>query len=76
MLTLGDVKQQSEIPVQVDMAQLEASLEKRLQARAARADSAVELDPGTLNRWLSEELSALMHELAEQHALANGSVLN
>jgi hypothetical protein len=70
------VKQQSEIPVQVDMAQLEASLEKRLQARAARADSAVELNPSTLNRWLQEELAALMQELARMHALANGAVLN
>ncbi len=58
------------------MAQLEASLEKRLQARAARADSAVELTPNTLNRWLQEELAALMQELASLHALANGSALN
>ena len=44
----------------------QAALERRLRARAARADCDVELTPELLHRWMREELEALRrdHEFA------------
>lgn len=41
-----------------------AALQRRLRNRAARADSAVELTPETLHRWLEEEARSLRREAA------------
>lgn len=62
--------------VEIDAEALQTSLEKRLRARAARADSAVELTAETLQRWVQEELHALLEELALVQGLAAGRSLN
>jgi hypothetical protein len=63
-------------PVEVDAEALQLSLEKRLRARVARADVAVELTPETLQRWVVEEFESLVEEFAIAHALAHGKVWN
>jgi predicted kinase len=62
--------------VEIDAEALQTSLEKRLRARAARADSAVELTAETLQRWVQEELRSLLEELAVVQELAGGNSLN
>lgn len=62
--------------VEIDAEALQTSLEKRLRARAARADSAVELTAETLQRWVQEELHSLLEELALVQELAGVRVLN
>jgi len=59
--------------VEIDAEVLQTSLEKRLRARAARADSAVELTAETLQRWVQEELRSLLEELAMVQELAGSS---
>jgi hypothetical protein len=66
----------SETSVVLDSDALQASLEKRLRARVARADSAVEITPETLERWLQEEFAAVVAEHAFAHAIATERVLN
>ena len=63
------------LALQLDADELEESLEKRLKARAARADSAVELTPEILHHWVQEELELLVGELAIAE-LAQRPVLN
>lgn len=43
---------------------IERTLERRLRERALRADSAVELTPETIERWIREELETIVRELA------------
>ena len=62
--------------VEIDAEALQTSLEKRLRARAARADSAVELTAETLQRWVQEELQSLLEELALVQELAGTHVVN
>jgi hypothetical protein len=52
----------------VDADSLEQSLERRLRARAARADSAVRITPEMLQHWVEEELELLVGEIAVAHA--------
>ena len=59
--------------VEIDAEVLQTSLEKRLRARAARADSAVELTAETLQRWVQEELHSLLEELALVQELSIGT---
>jgi hypothetical protein len=66
----------SEVEVEVDADALEASLTKRLRARAARADSAVQITPEVLAEWVREELEALMTEIAWFHTLARARGMN
>ena len=63
------------LALHLDADELEESLEKRLKARAARADSAVELTPEMLQHWVQEELELLVGELAIAE-LAQRPVLN
>jgi hypothetical protein len=60
----------------LDMDALQQALEKRLKARAARADAAVEINAETLHRWVEEELETLVSEYLVAHELANAVVLN
>ncbi len=62
--------------VEIDAEALQSSLEKRLRARAARADSGVELTAETLQRWVQEELHSLLEELAIVQELAGTRVVN
>lgn len=64
----------SEIHLDADL--LEASLAKRLRARAARADEAVEITPEVLVHWVREELQAVMAEFALVQTLAHERPLN
>jgi hypothetical protein len=64
----------TELHVDADM--LEASLARRLRARAARADSAVEITPEILVSWVREELQALMAEFAFVQGIADTRSLN
>lgn len=64
----------SELHVDADM--LEASLAKRLKARAARADKGVQITPEVLVSWVREELQALMAEFALVQSIASGRAAN
>ena len=57
--------------VGIDPEALGVALERRLQARALRADSAVEITPELLGAWAHEELEALVAELAHLRSVAN-----
>lgn len=48
---------------------IERTLERRLRERALRADNAVELTPETIERWIREELEAIVRELAKAREL-------
>ena len=43
---------------------IERALEKRLRERALRADSGVRMTPETIERWIREELQAIVRELS------------
>ena len=60
----------------VDAELLSHALERRLQARAARADAAVEITPELVSTWAKEELSTLVTELREMRRRAGQRVLN
>lgn len=64
------------LALQLDADELEQSLEKRLKARAARADSAVRITPEMLQHWVQEELELLVGELAAAHSVVHGHKLN
>jgi hypothetical protein len=64
------------LALQLDADELEQSLEKRLRARAARADSAVRITPEMLQHWVQEELELLVGELAAAHSRAYAHTLN
>lgn len=62
--------------LEIDGDALQTLVQRRIHARARRADSAVEVDAKTLARWAQEELSSVLEELAFAHVLAHGRVLN
>jgi hypothetical protein len=62
--------------VEIDGEALDVLVGRRVKARAARADSAVELDTETLTRWAREELDRLVEELVRAHVLTHGRVLS
>lgn len=62
--------------IELDGAALDVMVERRVRARAARADSAVPLDSETLTRWAREELDAVVQELAWAHLLMHGRLLS
>ena len=64
------------LALQLDADELEQSLEKRLKARAARADSAVRITPEMLQHWVQEELELLVGELAAAHNRMHAHALN
>ena len=66
----------TETSVVLDADALQSSLERRLRARVARADSGVDITPETLERWLQEEFAAVVAEHAFAHAVANDRALN
>jgi len=43
---------------------IERALERRLRERALRADSGVRMTPETIERWIREELEAIIRELS------------
>lgn len=47
---------------------LERELERRLRERALRADGGVKLDEATIERWLHEELLAIVEESGRARA--------
>jgi hypothetical protein len=64
------------LALELDADALEASLEKRIKERAARADCAVRITPEMLQHWVQEELELLVGELAAAHALVHKRWLN
>jgi hypothetical protein len=64
------------LALQLDADELEQSLEKRLKARAARADCAVRITPEMLQHWVQEELELLVGELAAAYNFAHARSLN
>lgn len=66
----------AENSVILDTDVLQSSLERRLRARVARADSGVVITPETLERWLQEEFAAVVAEHALAEAMAQERVLN
>ena len=58
------------LELQLDADTVWQTVERRLKARAARADSAVELTPETIQRWAREELEAVIGEHAYAHIAA------
>jgi hypothetical protein len=56
---------------------IERALERRLRDRALRADSEVEINPETLERWIREELESIVHDYAIARELEEAArVLN
>ena len=64
------------LELQLDADVVWQSVERRLKARAARADSAVALTPETIQRWAREELEAVIGEHAYAHLMAQGRGLS
>jgi hypothetical protein len=52
------------------------ALERRLRDRALRAESQVELNAETIERWVQEELESLMREHAFAQHVAGGRHLS
>ena len=52
-----------------DGGRIEKALERRLRDRALRADSRVQMTPETIERWIREELEAMVRELADARAV-------
>ncbi len=48
----------------MDSDRIERALERRLRERALRADSGVRMTPETIERWIREELHAIIRELS------------
>ena len=48
----------------MDSEVIERALERRLRDRAMRAESEVEINPETLERWIREELESIVHDYA------------
>jgi hypothetical protein len=61
----------------MDSETIERALERRLRERALRAESEVEINPETLERWIREELESIVHDFAVARELEQASrVLN
>lgn len=56
---------------------IERTLERRLRDRALRADRSVVIDSDTIERWIREELEAIVHDLAREREVgAKARLLN
>jgi len=62
--------------LELDGDALQMLVQRRVRARAQRADSAVTVDGETLARWAQEELSSVVEELAWAHMLMHGRLLS
>jgi len=61
----------------MDSETIERALERRLRDRALRAESEVEINPETLERWIREELESIVRDYAAARALDQaGKVVN
>jgi hypothetical protein len=61
----------------MDNEAIERALERRLRDRALRAESQVEINPETLERWIREELESIVRDFAVARDLEAASrVLN
>jgi hypothetical protein len=61
----------------MDNEVIERALERRLRERALRAESEVEINPETLERWIREELESIVRDFAVARDLERASrVLN
>jgi hypothetical protein len=66
---------QYNVPAMTD--RIERTLERRLRERALRADRRVVIDSETIERWIREELEAIVHDLArEREASVNARPFN
>ncbi|HKQ70387.1 MAG TPA: hypothetical protein VJT73_13655 [Polyangiaceae bacterium] len=48
----------------MDSEVIERALERRLRERALRAETEVEINPETLERWIREELESIVRDYA------------
>jgi hypothetical protein len=48
----------------MDSEAIERALERRLRDRALRAETEVEINPETLERWIREELESIVRDYA------------
>lgn len=55
---------------------IERALERRLRDRAMRADSEVQINAETLERWIREELENIVHDYALAREIDEARVLN
>jgi hypothetical protein len=62
--------------VGVDPEAVGLALERRLQARVARADSAVEITTELLGRWAHEELETILAEMEALRDAAHARTLS
>jgi hypothetical protein len=61
----------------MDNEVIERALERRLRDRALRAESVVEINPETLERWIREELESIVRDFAAARELDQASrILN
>jgi len=60
----------------VDPERLGLALQRRLEARVARADSGVEITAELLNGWAEEELADLVEQVRHLRQVANARVLS
>jgi len=61
----------------MDSEVIERALERRLRDRALRAETEVEINPETLERWIREELESIVRDFAGARELDQASrVLN
>jgi hypothetical protein len=59
----------------MDSEVIERALERRLRDRALRAESEVEINPETLERWIREELESIVRDFAVARELEQASHL-
>lgn len=76
MVRFASVSNPNVLELQLDADAVWQTVDRRLRARAARADSAVALTPETIERWAREELEAVVGEHAYAHLLAHRGMLN
>lgn len=62
--------------LELDGDALDTLVGRRVRARVARADAAVQLDDETIARWAREELDSVVQELAYAHLLVHGKLLS
>ena len=59
----------------MDSEVIERALERRLRERALRAESEVEINPETLERWIREELESIVRDFAAAREIEQASRL-
>jgi hypothetical protein len=57
----------------MDSEVIERALERRLRERALRAETEVEINPETLERWIREELESIVRDFATARELEQAS---